>query len=187
MGPVESLRSLLDQRRPSPAVRQVGSRIARFEACSAFTHVMACELADSPKEPFPGVLQSKSLAPQPPKCYWWIDQFTGRVSEPHEYLIENLARLPHGESIDLIGSRPIGDFLFVLAPTSSCGPSSSGLPGRRRYRASPRSTPAGRSEGAVRKRARNVAWKASSFFPTYTTGRHLLSTGRYGKSRRHRK
>jgi hypothetical protein len=62
-GPVERRRSLLDQRRPSPSVRQVGSRIARFEVCSAFTHVMACMLADSLKEPFPGVLQSKSLPP----------------------------------------------------------------------------------------------------------------------------
>src|SRR5262249_48896130 len=30
-GPVEPCRSALDQRRPSPSVRQVGSRIARFE------------------------------------------------------------------------------------------------------------------------------------------------------------
>jgi hypothetical protein len=62
-GPVETCRSLLDQRRPSPSVLQVGSRIARFEDCSAFTHVMACVFADSLKEPFPRVLQSKSLPP----------------------------------------------------------------------------------------------------------------------------
>ena len=62
-GPVESCRSLLDQRRPSPSVGQVGSRIARFEVFSAFTHVMACVLADSLKEPFPRVLQSNSLPP----------------------------------------------------------------------------------------------------------------------------
>ena len=53
----------LDQRRPSLSVHQVGSRIKRFEACSAFTHVMACMLADSPRELFPGVLQSNSLPP----------------------------------------------------------------------------------------------------------------------------
>ncbi len=58
-GPVETCRSLLDQRRPSPSVWQVGSRIARFEDCSAFTHVMACMFADSQKEPFPRVLQSE--------------------------------------------------------------------------------------------------------------------------------
>ena len=62
-GPVEPCRSLLDQRRPSPSVRQVGSRIARFEVCSAFTRVMACLFADSLTEPYPGVLQPKSLPP----------------------------------------------------------------------------------------------------------------------------
>ena len=60
---VESCRSLLDQRRPSPSVLQVGSRIARFEVFSAFTHVMACVFADSLKETFPRVLQTKLLPP----------------------------------------------------------------------------------------------------------------------------
>ena len=36
------------QRRPSPNLRRVGSCIALFEACSAFTHVTACMLARSP-------------------------------------------------------------------------------------------------------------------------------------------
>jgi hypothetical protein len=35
--------------------------IARFEFCSAFIRVMACKLAHSLMEPFPRVLQSKSL------------------------------------------------------------------------------------------------------------------------------
>jgi hypothetical protein len=38
----------LARRRPSPNLRWVGSRNARFEACSAFTHVPACMLAKSP-------------------------------------------------------------------------------------------------------------------------------------------
>src|SRR5215469_17005368 len=38
-------------RRPSPITRWVGSCINRFEACSAFTHVMACTLAESPSDP----------------------------------------------------------------------------------------------------------------------------------------
>src|SRR5215831_6894393 len=37
------------RRRPSLLFRQVGSRITRFEACSAFTHVTACLLAKSPE------------------------------------------------------------------------------------------------------------------------------------------
>ena len=55
------VRSLLDQRRPSPSVGRVGSHISRFADCSAFTHVMACVFAASLKEPFPRVLQSRSL------------------------------------------------------------------------------------------------------------------------------
>src|SRR5215468_7603978 len=39
-------------RRPSPITRWVGSCINRFEACSAFTHVTACTLAESPSDPF---------------------------------------------------------------------------------------------------------------------------------------
>src|SRR5215510_15877477 len=39
-------------RRPSPITRWVGSCINRFEACSAFTLVMACTLAESPSDPF---------------------------------------------------------------------------------------------------------------------------------------
>jgi len=62
-GLVEPCRSLLNQQRPSPSVPWVGSRIARFEVCSAFTHVTACMFADSQMEPFPGVLQPKSLPP----------------------------------------------------------------------------------------------------------------------------
>lgn len=34
-----------DRRRPSPIFRRVGSRIARFGACSAFTRVLACMFA----------------------------------------------------------------------------------------------------------------------------------------------
>src|SRR4051812_6802408 len=34
--------------RPSPCFRRVGSHIALFEACSAFTRVSACTFAESP-------------------------------------------------------------------------------------------------------------------------------------------
>ena len=39
-------------RRPSPIYRRVGFRINRFEACSAFTRVSACMVAEPPKRPF---------------------------------------------------------------------------------------------------------------------------------------
>ena len=43
--------SLPQRQRPSPKFRRVGSRITLFEACSAFTHVTACILAESPCDP----------------------------------------------------------------------------------------------------------------------------------------
>src|SRR3989454_9094946 len=52
-GLMELIRSYYShQRRPSPITRWVGSCINRFEACSAFTHVTACTLAESPSDPF---------------------------------------------------------------------------------------------------------------------------------------
>ena len=52
-----------DRRRPSLFLGQLGFRIARFEACSTFTHVTACVFAESPKDPFLEELQSMSLPP----------------------------------------------------------------------------------------------------------------------------
>jgi hypothetical protein len=48
----DSLVLLPSPRRPSPISRWVGSCINRFGACSAFTHVTACMLAESPSDPF---------------------------------------------------------------------------------------------------------------------------------------
>jgi hypothetical protein len=42
---------LLPPHRPSPSPRRVGTCIMNFEACSAFTHVTACTLAESPSRP----------------------------------------------------------------------------------------------------------------------------------------
>jgi len=39
------------RRRPSPSLRKVGDHIGLFEACSTFTRVTACRLAESPKRP----------------------------------------------------------------------------------------------------------------------------------------
>jgi hypothetical protein len=41
----------LHPQRPSPCNSQVGSCNCFFGACSAFTHVMACTLAESPSDP----------------------------------------------------------------------------------------------------------------------------------------
>jgi hypothetical protein len=42
-----SLRSLPAPSQPSPCFNRVGVRIALFEACSVFTHIRTCSLADS--------------------------------------------------------------------------------------------------------------------------------------------
>ncbi len=51
--------------RPSPSLCWVGYHITRFEACSAFTHVTACLLAESLKRPFPSKASTVSLPPLP--------------------------------------------------------------------------------------------------------------------------
>src|SRR5262252_583096 len=52
-GRSDEARSLvpLHRRRPSLCNSQVGSCNCCFGACSAFTHVMACTLAESPRDP----------------------------------------------------------------------------------------------------------------------------------------
>src|ERR1700736_1267329 len=52
-GPMELVRSFyLHCQRPSPCNSKVGSCNCFFGACSAFTHVTACTLAESPCDPF---------------------------------------------------------------------------------------------------------------------------------------
>ena len=53
------------QLRPSPKPGRVGSCINVFEACSAFTHVTACLLAESPKRPSTPEASAASLPPLP--------------------------------------------------------------------------------------------------------------------------
>ena len=50
----------LHRRRPSLCNSQVGSCNYCFGACSAFTHVMACTLAESPMRPFPSKARHSS-------------------------------------------------------------------------------------------------------------------------------
>src|SRR5215469_3265626 len=51
------------QLRPSPKPGRVGSCVSRFEACSAFTHVTACMLAESPLRPSAPEASAVSLPP----------------------------------------------------------------------------------------------------------------------------
>jgi len=62
--------------RPSPNARRVGSCIIPFEACSAFTRVAACRLAESPRDPLHQRLRrlrclrrrSDCFRPERPSC-----------------------------------------------------------------------------------------------------------------------
>ena len=71
------------QRRPSPFQSRVGSRVTLFEACSAFTHVTACRLAESPMATlylrgFGNFVTSIAA----PMATGWSDQLAGRDSHP---------------------------------------------------------------------------------------------------------
>src|ERR1035437_2293268 len=55
----------LHRHRPSLCNSQVGSCNCCFGACSAFTHVMACTLAESPSDPFHRELRQLRLSPLP--------------------------------------------------------------------------------------------------------------------------
>ena len=72
-------------RRPSPHFRRVGFRINRFEACSAFTRVPACMVAEPPKAALlPECFNPFRCLHEPP---WLLPTGTtvvGRVSHPPE-------------------------------------------------------------------------------------------------------
>src|SRR5262245_26603907 len=55
------------RRRPSPCECKVGDHIGRFEACSAFTRVAACRLAESPCDPFVSKAPTVLSPPPPPR------------------------------------------------------------------------------------------------------------------------
>jgi len=62
--------ALSPRRRPSLFLSQVGFRVARFEACSAFTRVTACMLAESSyDDPFHRRLRRFRCLPRRSDCY----------------------------------------------------------------------------------------------------------------------
>jgi len=78
-GTVKGIRLLPGSRRqrPSPYVRWVGSRIIRFEACSVFTRVTACLLAESPSDPLHRRLRQLRYLRHRSDCYWLEQQLPG--------------------------------------------------------------------------------------------------------------
>ena len=68
---------LAQRHRPSPFLRRVGPRITLFEACSAFTRVTACPLAESPCDPLHRRFQPLRHLHNCSDCYWQERQLPG--------------------------------------------------------------------------------------------------------------
>ncbi len=83
-GPMEPIRSvLLHRRRPSPDYSWVGSCIISFEACSAFTRVTTCRLAESPYATlYTGGSGGFVASTAAPIATGWSDPVPGRVFIP---------------------------------------------------------------------------------------------------------
>jgi hypothetical protein len=104
---MERIRSVrFHPRRPSPDYRWVGSCIISFEACSAFTRVTTCRLAESPYATlstggFSGFVASTAA----PIATGWSDPVPGRVFHPA--VVQRLSR------------RTVNAWLHQLYPASS--------------------------------------------------------------------
>ena len=73
----------VQRRRPSPFLRRVGLRVTRFGACSAFTHVAACMLAESPDATLcTGVLRPLRCLRSRSDCYRLERQLPGGYPLP---------------------------------------------------------------------------------------------------------
>ena len=83
-GSMEPIRSvLLHRRRPSPHYSWVGSCITFFEACSAFTRVTTCRLAESPYATlYTGGSGGFVTSTAAPIATGWSDPVPGRVYLP---------------------------------------------------------------------------------------------------------
>ncbi len=70
-----------NSRRPSPLFKRVGSYITLFEACSTFTQIPACVLAESPKATlYIEVLSMvKSFFSIAPIATGWSDKLPGGI------------------------------------------------------------------------------------------------------------
>ena len=85
-GPMETCSLVQCHRlRPSPNRRRVGPCITLFEACSAFTHVTACMLTESPMRPSTPKASAASLPPLLLRLLTgWNEPAPGRDFSPAE-------------------------------------------------------------------------------------------------------
>jgi hypothetical protein len=83
------------QLRPSPKPGRVGSCINVFEACSAFTHVTACMLAESPMRPSTPKASAASLPPPLLRLLpGGANQFPGGFTPAVDHHLSRRTRLP---------------------------------------------------------------------------------------------
>src|SRR5260370_19773089 len=68
--------------RPSPCNSKVGSCNCFFEACSAFTHVTACTLAESPSDPLHRELRQLVASAAASIATGWSEPVPGRELHP---------------------------------------------------------------------------------------------------------
>ncbi len=88
---MELIRSLLLHRRPSPHYSWVGSCITFFEACSAFTQVTTCRLAESPCATlYTGGSDGFVTSTAAPIATGWSDPVPGRDFSPA--VVQRLSR-----------------------------------------------------------------------------------------------
>ena len=82
-----SRRSLPDRWQPSPFQRRVGFRIVRFEACSAFTRVVACVVAEPPEAALCHRSASDDVLPPPsaPTATDWSDSCRAGFAPAEEW------------------------------------------------------------------------------------------------------
>jgi hypothetical protein len=101
--------------RPSPNRRRVGPCIVVFEACSAFTHVTACMLAESPMRPSTPKASAASLPPLLLRLLpGGTNQLPGGISLP---LRTSAFFTAHSDLLttQFVGSSPLFLRLFVFA------------------------------------------------------------------------
>ena len=109
-----SHRSLPDRWQPSPFPRRVGFRITCFEACAAFTRVVACVVAEPPEAArCIGVLQTMSLPPpSAPTATGWSDSCRAGFAPAEDWrLLTAHAEIHDKGSAQALGwspSRPPG-------------------------------------------------------------------------------
>ena len=91
-----SRRSLPDRWQPSPCFGRVGFRVGSFEACPAFTCVVACVVAEPPEAALViGVLQPMSLPPSSaPTATGWSDSCRAGFAPAVEWRLLTAHRSP---------------------------------------------------------------------------------------------